>query len=165
MTESEQIYQAYFRDVYLYVISLCSDAHVAEDITSETFIKAMQAFSSFRGDCDIRVWLCQIAKNCYYSRLRQDKRLVFADLPEQRETENQLEELLISQDTALQVHRILHGLAEPYKEVFYLRVFGELSFKQIASVFGKSDNWACVIYHRARKKIQKEMEDSNEPYL
>lgn len=158
MTEFERVYQAYFRDVYLYAKSLSGDAHVAEDITSETFIKAMQALDSFRGSCDIRVWLCQIAKNCYFSRLRKDGKLVIMETPEIEEAPD-LEESLLSKDAALRIHRVLHNLAEPYKEVFSLRVFGELSFKQIASLFGKSDNWACVTYHRARKKIQEEMED------
>jgi RNA polymerase sigma-70 factor (ECF subfamily) len=158
VTEFEQVYQAYFRDVYLYAKSLSGDAHIAEDITSETFIKAMQALDSFRGACDIRVWLCQIAKNCYFSRLRKDSKLVIIETPEIEEAPD-LEASLLSKDAALRIHRVLHNLAEPYKEVFSLRVFGELSFKQIASLFGKSDNWACVTYHRAKKKIQEEMED------
>lgn len=158
MTEFERVYQAYFRDVYLYAKSLSGDAHIAEDITSETFIKAMQALDSFRGACDIRVWLCQIAKNCYFSRLRKDSKLVIIETPEIEEAPD-LEASLLSKDAALRIHRVLHNLAEPYKEVFSLRVFGELSFKQIASLFGKSDNWACVTYHRAKKKIQEEMED------
>ncbi len=165
MTEFEQVYQAYFSDVYLYARSLSGDASLAEDITSETFMKAMEAIDSFRGTCEMRVWLCQIAKNCYLSYLRKDKRLVFSNEPFPAKAEADPEAALLRQDAAARVHRILHSLAEPYKEVFSLRVFSELSFKQIASLFGKSDNWACVTYHRARKKIQEEMGDSHEPYL
>ena len=69
--EFEKIYTTYFRDVFLYIRRLSNDEHIAEEITSETFFKAMNSIDSFRGDCDIRVWLCQIAKNCYYSYLKK----------------------------------------------------------------------------------------------
>ena len=71
MTYFEEIYRKYFSDVFAFILRLSGDVHVAEDITSDTFIKAMKALDKFRGDCDIRVWLCQIAKNCYYSHLRK----------------------------------------------------------------------------------------------
>ena len=71
MAEFEQIYKAYFNDVFLYIKSLSQNESVAEEITSETFFKAMRSVDDFRGDCDIRVWLCQIAKNCFYSYLKK----------------------------------------------------------------------------------------------
>lgn len=159
MTQFEDIYNHYFRDVYLYVYSLSNDKFVAEDITSETFIKAMNSIDSFKGTCDIRVWLCQIAKNCYFSYLRKNKRLVVIDkLPEQKD-ETDVEKIISSSEESMKVHEILHNIGEPYKEVFTLRVFGELNFKQIGHLFGKSDNWACVTYHRARNKIKQQREE------
>lgn len=65
MTDFDKIYVMYFHDVFLYIYKLSGDAHLAEDLTSETFFKALGAIDDFRGDCDVRVWLCQIAKNCY----------------------------------------------------------------------------------------------------
>lgn len=157
----EQIYHLYFDSVYRYLLSLSSDEEIAREITSETFFKAMQALDRFRHDCDIRIWLCQIAKNSYFTHLRKQKREV--SLAERGENCAQspqpLEEQITSADTVLSIHKILHRLDEPYKEVFFLRVFGELSFQQIADVFHKTANWACVTYHRARKKIQREMEE------
>jgi len=79
VTDIESLYRAYFTDVYLYIKSVAQDEQVAEDMTSEAFIKAINSIDSFRGDCDIRVWLCQIAKNCYYSYLRKNKRVVDTD--------------------------------------------------------------------------------------
>ena len=74
MTDFEQIYKDYFRDVFLYVRRLSGgDERLAEDITSEAFFRALRRIDSFRGDCDIRVWLCQIAKNCYYIKAKLDK--------------------------------------------------------------------------------------------
>ena len=83
MTEFEAIYKEYFRDVYLYILGLSGNEHIAEEITEETFFKALKALDSFRGECDIRVWLCQIAKNEYYFFLRKNKRLVMTDFLEQ----------------------------------------------------------------------------------
>lgn len=159
MTEFEDIYINYFKDIFLYIYSLSGDRHIAEDITAETFMKAIKSIEKFKGNCDIRVWLCQIAKNCYFSFLRKKKKTVHLDeLSEQKDNFN-FEQIISSTEESMEIHEILHNLDEPYKEVFSLRVFGELSFKQIACLFGKSDNWACVTYHRARNKIKERMED------
>lgn len=156
--EFEQIYTTYFRDVYLYIRKLSNSEHIAEEITSETFFKAMKSFDGFRGDCDIRVWLCQIAKNCYYSYLKKVDRAESVDNAEIAEQSTSFEERLFQQDTAMQIQKILHDVPEPYKEVFMWRVYADLSFKQIGQIFGKSENWACVTYHRARNKIKEKLE-------
>lgn len=156
--EFEQIYTTYFRDVYLYIRRLSNSEHIAEEITSETFFKAMKSIDSFRGDCDIRVWLCQIAKNCYYSYIKKADRTECIDNVEIAEQGASFEERLFRHDTAMQIQKILHDVPEPYKEVFMWRVYAELSFKQIGQIFGKSENWACVTYHRARNKIKEKLE-------
>ena len=168
MTGFEEVYSAYFRDVYLYVLGLSGEVTIAEDVTEETFLRAMRALPEFRGECDIRVWLCQIAKNEYYQYLRKQKKEVLTDFSEEQSLQatgsvaeayqTDVAEQLADADMAMRIHRVLHELPEPYKEVFQLRVFGELSFEQIATVFGKTANWACVTFHRAKAKLQKEME-------
>jgi len=159
--EFEKIYNDYFLDVYLYIKSLSNDEHIAQDITSETFIKAIRAIDKFNGDCDIRIWLCQIAKNNYFSYLRKNKRLLYVDKYQEEEDSFEIHNKILSDETSMEIHEILHSLEEPYKEVFSLRTFGELSFKQIASLFQKNENWACVTYHRARKKIQDKWRSKN----
>lgn len=161
MTEFERIFRDYFDDVYLYIRRLSGDENTAEEITSETFFKAMRSISSFRGDCDIRVWLCQIAKNCYYSYLKKSKKMNGADLEllELPSEESSIEEQCIKREEATRIRTILHNLSEPYKEVFMWRVFAELNFKQIGQLFGKSANWACVTYHRAKTMIKSRLED------
>lgn len=159
VTQIEEIYNTYFKDVFLYVYSLSGDKHIAEDITSETFMKALTSLDSFRGDSDIRVWLCQIAKNSYYSYLGKKKNFVdLESLPESASKDNVEQEITTSQ-ASMKVHEIIQNLKEPYKKVFTLRVFGELSFKQIGKLYAKSDNWACVTYHRAREKIKARLGD------
>lgn len=159
VTQLEDIYNTYFKDVFLYVYSLSSDKQIAEDITSETFMKALTSLDSFRGDSDIRVWLCQIAKNSYYSYLRKKKSFVDLESLPETASEDNVEQEIITSEASMKVHEIIWNLKEPYKKVFTLRVFGELSFKQIGKLFAKSDNWACVTYHRAREKIKARLGD------
>lgn len=162
MTEFEEIYRRYFDDVYLYIRRLSGDETIAEEITSEAFFKAMRGIHGFRGDCDIRVWLCQIAKNCYYTYLKKAKQTDSLDdleLWNLSAEESTIEEQCVSREEAAGIRRVLHQIAEPYKEVFMWRVFAELSFGQIGQIFGKSENWACVTYHRAKTMIRSRLED------
>lgn len=158
MTDFEQVYQRYFKDVYRFALSLCRNESVAEEITQETFFKALSKIDSFNGTCELYVWLCQIAKNTYFSFCKREKRLNGDTELEQLTAPDSLEEALDCKEMAFQIHKCLHTLAEPYKEVFSLRMFGELSFGQIAELFGKSESWARVTYHRARLKIKEELQ-------
>ena len=151
MTEFEEVYRLYFRDVYRYCLALTRDEQVAEEVTQETFFKALKAIDQFDGKCRLYVWLCQIAKNTYFS-MRAVRGA--EPIPGEPVSPEKLEERLLTKESAFEIHRILHRLEEPYKEVFSLRVFGQLSFAQIGEVFGKTANWACVTYHRAKSKIQ-----------
>jgi len=158
VTEFQEVYDLYFRDVYRYSLSLCRNESIAEEITQETFYKALKKLDSFDGKCKISVWLCQIAKNTYISMCRKRKHLdTYTDTSLLPDDAN-IEEQFADQETAFTIHKILHTLDEPYIEVFSLRTFGELSFKQIAQLFGKTEAWARVTYHRARLKIKEELE-------
>ena len=153
MTAFEELYHTYFNDVYLYILRLSCDEHIADEITSETFFKAMRAMDRFRGECDVRVWLCQIAKNCYYSYLKKQNRTESLDTePWQNVSDGKecLSDWIADRDEAIRIQKILHEIPEPYKEVFMWRIYAEMSFKEIASIFGKTENWACVIYYRRR---------------
>lgn len=162
VTEFEKIYSTYFNDVFRYIRRLSNNEHIAEEITADTFFKALRSIDSFRGECDIRVWLCQIAKNCYFSYLKKQGRLENmedVDVLNVPGTAESIEEQLVKRDEAMRIQRVLHDIPEPYKEVFMWRVYAELSFKQIGQMFNKSENWACVTYHRARSKIRERLED------
>ena len=156
MTEFEEVYRRYFRDVYRYCLALCRDEQTAEEVTQETFFKALSAIEKFDGRCKLYVWLCQIAKNTYLTMLSKTRD--GSALPEDIPSGESLEERLLTKESAFEIHRILHRLEEPYKEVFSLRTFGELPFKQIGELFGKTESWARVTYHRARLKIKEELQ-------
>lgn len=157
----EELYRTYFDIVYRYIRSVSRDGALAEEVTQETFFKALEKIDQFRGDCDVRVWLCQIAKNTLYDHLKKKKKQLLGD-EKLEKTESAggelLEEKLAQRSQAMEIHKVLHGLSEPYKEVFSLRTFGELTFREIGMLFGKSENWARVIYYRARVKIREELE-------
>ena len=155
MPDFEEVYRRYFADVYRYVLALSRDAGLAEEVTQETFFKALTAIDTFRGECQLRVWLCGIARNQYYDRCRERRR--FADAEAER-GDSGIEEGFADRDTARQLHRLLHGLQEPYKEVFSLRTFGELPFSQIGELFGRTESWARITYFRARQKLKEAME-------
>lgn len=152
-----KLYDAYYMRVFSYVMTLAKDRTVAEDVTQETFYKAMNSYGSFRKESDEMTWLCAIAKNLFYDEMRKRARLT--DVPEDAEIDSgvNIEEETDMKDRSLRIHLVLHSLDEPYREVFELRVFGELSFSQIGTVFGKTENWARVTYHRARLKILERM--------
>ena len=164
MTQFEEIYGEYFDDVYNYIYRLSGNRDIAEEITSETFFKALKAIDNFKGECEIRVWLCQIAKNSYYSFLKKSKHSVDindADIENLSEQNESLEEQVIKNDQAERIRSILHLIDEPYKEVFMWRVFADMNFKQIGEIFKKSDNWACVTFHRAKKMIIEKLEEDS----
>ena len=159
MTEFESIYRDYFRDVELYLRAVCKDELLAEELTEQVFFQALKALPTFRGDCDIRTWLCAMGRNCYLSHLRKAKlteNINELQIPDPRKS---IEDCIADKQQAMIIHRVLHDLPEPYKEVFSLRVFGQLSFQDIGGLFGRTANWACVTYHRARQKILDEMEE------
>ena len=148
----EEVYNSYSRDVYRYCLSLCGSQATADDITSDTFLKAINKGDTFEGKCSVKVWLFQIAKNTYLDYLRKHKKLT--DLPEDLQYENDFEIELLDKAEALKIHKLLHRLNEPYKEIFSLRVFSELSFAEIGEIFEKTESWARVTYYRAKSRIK-----------
>lgn len=152
-----KIYTEYFSDVYKYVLSLCRNEAVAEEVTQETFFKAMRHIDKFNGDCRLYVWLCQIAKNSYFSFVKKQRLFTTDDKTEHLDLNADIESSFLDKEAAKQLHILLHALKEPYKEVFTLRVFGELPFGQIGELFGKTDSWARLIFYRAKKQLQEEI--------
>ena len=134
---------------------------MAEEITQETFLKALKHIDSYQGKCQMKVWLCQIAKNTFYTY--QSKQARFSRWTElerkQRSLEQPLDEALANKEDALRIHKVLHRMKEPYKEVFTLRIFGELSFAEISQLFEKTESWARVTFYRAKQMIHKKLKE------
>ena len=154
-TDFEQLYNTYYMKVYSFVMALTRNQDISEEITQKTFFRAMTTNKKHSGGSSEFTWLCAIAKNLLIDGQRANKRTV--QLDEDMVSNSDIERAFADEDTAFYIHQVLHNLDEPYKEVFQLRVFGELSFQKIGLLFGKTENWARVTYHRARLKIQERM--------
>ena len=160
MADFEVIYIEHFQNVYKYVFSLCRNEAVAEEITQEAFYKAMEHIDRFDGKCKLYVWLCQIAKNTYFTYIKKQKRYISEN---EIDVSNQIsisfENEVLDKETVKKVYRLLQQLSEPYKEVFSLRVFGELPFSQIGDLYGKTDSWARLVFYRAKKELRRRLDE------
>ncbi len=155
----EKVYRAYFGDVYRYLLKLSGDEHLAEELTAETFWRALKKLDQYRGESELRVWLCGIAKNCWRDTMRRQNREYPLEMREDCPSDDDMERELADREDTMDIYRQLHALPEPYREVFSLRVLGELGFAEIGELFGKTANWACVTYHRAKEKIRAGLTD------
>ncbi len=156
----QQIYETFFPIVYTFLLKQCSDPHLAEELTQDTFYRALKSIHSFKGDCRLETWLCQIAKNAYISEYRRRKR--FSPLSEKEradERSSDLSDSLLTGESAMEVLKAAHLLDEASKEIFLLRTCGEQDFSTIGDLFGKSASWARVTYHRAKLKVLKTIEE------
>jgi len=154
MGDFETLYHEYGKTVYCFLLSLTRNEHLAEELTQETLFRAIMNVGSFREDCKISVWLCQIAKNLYYEHQKKTKRNIsLEDTSDQFVSGVNIEKVFEDKETANRILLHLHDLEEPYKEVFMLHALGDVSLKQISELFGKSDSWARVTYYRAKNMI------------
>ena len=158
----DRIYQTYFDPVYRYSLSLSGNPQIAEEITQETFFRAMRSLDRFRGESTLKSWLCAIAKNLWLSERRRKASLPIDDAAPLPDPSMGPEEAIARQDESMRGHRLLHQLEEPYREVFMLRTFCDLSHAEIGSLFGRTENWSRVTYYRARQLLQRAMKEADE---
>ena len=155
MEPMEDIYRRHARTVYKFLLSLCGNADLAEELTQETFYQAIRSIDRFDGRCKLSVWLCQIAKHLWYQHLRKRKREVpLPDDPPELPIPS-AEEGLLEQEGRLELLRKIHALPEQQREVVYLRSFGGLTFREIGDVLGKTENWARVTFYRGKEQLRK----------
>lgn len=159
----DEIYRTYAKELYRYIFNLCRNETLAEDILQDTMLNAVMSIDKFKGECSLKTYLCRIARNIWLNHVKraENKNIPIDDSMEfvaDDSVEMQLENKMQSQA----IHRILHTLDEPYKEVFTLRVFAELKFNDIGNLFGESANWARVTFFRAKEKIIRQLEKENQ---
>lgn len=157
MTEFERIFNENKDFIFKYLIKLTRDSSLAEELTQETFFRAYMNYSSLREKEKAASWLCTIAKNTYFAWYRQQKKYAASDGTETANGEECMEDAFIKKELSKEALLCLHGLDEPYKEVFMLSVFGGFSFKDISAAFGKSESWARVTFYRAKQKLSERL--------
>ena len=157
MQSMEDIYREYAKVVYRYLVSLTHSSDLAEELTQETFYQAIRTSDRYDETCKITTWLCSIAKNVLITYRR--KHPVAEDISDQEIATDSAECHALDNLHRLELMKKIHYLEEPYKEVIYLRVFGELSFKEIGEVLGKNENWARVTFYRGKEKLGREIKN------
>ena len=157
----EALYTACFHKLYRFALSLTRTPSEAEEIVQETFLRALQQANKLPADANLDAWLFRVAKNVHISRLRKNRPNVCSEILESVSAGVDIEEQLQQQDEAQHILAALHKLEEPYKEVFTLRALGDVPYKQIALLFGKTESWARVTYHRARLLLTERLNKEN----
>lgn len=158
MHEIHEIYQKYYNIVMKYALALTKNYHLAEDLTQETFYKAIKTIHTFNGDCKISVWLCQILKNLFYDYCRKENK-VQNEINGEPYTINTPEHEVINNELILKIFQYISELEEPYKQVFELRYFYEMSYNEISLQYHKSEAWARVTYYRGKEQIKRKIEE------
>ena len=155
MQDIKKIYEEYFETVNKYLFCLTKNYDIAEELTQETFYRAVKKIGTYKGECKISVWLCQIAKNLWYDEWRKNKKLANKDYDLLNiETEEKVEDEVISNDEKITLYKKMQSLDEKTREVIYLRITGELSFKEIGIILDKTENWARVTFYRGKNKLK-----------
>ncbi len=157
MQSMDEIYQQYAMTVYKYLLTLSRSDDVAEELTQETFYQAVKSIKKFDGTCAISTWLCAIAKRQFLAYQR--KHPITDELEENESVTPSAEDEAVSYENKVRLLRALHKSEEPYREVIYLRIFGDLSFREIGDIFGKTENWARVTFYRGKEKLRKELDE------
>lgn len=156
MLEIDSVYRKHAEFVYKYLFSLCHEEDTAEELLQETFYQAIKSAKRYDGSCKVTTWLCQIAKHLWYQELERRRKYQCSDLNENTiSKEKMVEEKLCQREQVMEIFQRVHILDETSKELFYLRVMGDFSFKEIGQIFNKNENWARVTFYRVKQKIMK----------
>ena len=156
----EKLYNEYFKTVYKYLICLTHNKEIAEDLSQETFCKAIDKIDTFKGKCKISVWLCEIAKNLWLNELKKNKRIVFTEKQEELvDIKYNIEDRFLLEHDKIDLHKKIYNLDSQVKEIFYLKLFANLTFKEIGEIMGKSEVWARVNFYRGKEKIKESEEN------
>ena len=154
MQNMDEIYEECFETVYKYLFCLTHNSDISEELTQETFYRAVKKIDTYNGKCKISVWLCQIAKHLWYNQCRKNKRIVNTNETFDIEDPQNLEEQFIAGEEKVLLYKKMQNLDEKTREVMYLRITGELSFKEIGEILGKTENWARVTFYRGKSKLK-----------
>lgn len=153
-SDMEQYYRENGRKVFLYLMTICGNADTAEELTQETFYRALRSVKKYKGESSVYTWLCSIARNAWLEELRRRRKHKTEEISELIEdTSPRPDEEAESEDSRIRLLKKIHSLPETEKEIVLLRATQELSFREIGEIFGKSENWARVTYYRAKQKL------------
>lgn len=154
----DEIFQQNAKIVYHFLYSMCRDESLTEDLTQETFLKAIESIHRYDGSCKISTWLCQIAKHLLYQHWTRCKNYSFVELDESLEDGSDTEREAMNRMELSDIWGKVQSLPEKMKQVAQLRILSDFSFKEIGDMLGKSENWARVTFYRAKLILVKDSE-------
>lgn len=157
----KDVYCKYYKSIYRYLITITKNEDIADEIAQETFFKAMKNINKYDSSKKMFTWLCEIAKNTYFSEYKKRKKLQeLNEFEFSIDEEADIIDKIIDSESKIKILKLLHQLEDPYKEVFTLRIYGDLTFKQIGEIFNKSEDWARVTYYRSKLKIKENFDEN-----
>lgn len=159
MQNMEELYNEYFQTVFKYLFCMTHDADLSEELTQETFYQAIKTNKNFRGECKVSVWLCQIAKHLWYKEYEKRKRYAsnpIDDITDSLPANENVEHSVLVNESKVTLYQKLQSLDEKTREVMYLRLTGELSFREIGEILNRNETWARVTFYRGKQKLAKE---------
>ena len=156
MQDIEQVYKEYFETVNKYLFCLTHDNDLSEELTQETFCRAVKKIGTYNGECKMSVWLCQIAKYLYFDYCRKNKKIINLEdeILENLSDSVNIEENAISSEEKISLYKKMQTLDAETREAIYLRITGELTFKEIGDILNKSETWARVTFSRGKLKLK-----------
>lgn len=156
----EEFYKENYPIVFGYLFSLCGNRTLAEDLASETFLKAMQRLSSYDGTCKPSTWLCTIGKNLYFNeRKRQNRHISLNDIDAAKA--DSFEDAFLINEQLRDIFKIADTLSPPQQQIFFMRTNG-MSFRDIGDAFGKTETWARVTFFRVKNIVLERLEGQDE---
>lgn len=157
--DMDSVYREYEKLVYRFLYSHTHDAEWSQELMQETFLRAVNSISRYNGTCKLSVWLCQIAKHILYQELRKKKQIETVELVDclTDDSAPNGETSILKQESKIELYREIHLLPEREREVVLYRITGELSFREIGEILGKSENWSRTVFYRAKQKIREEL--------
>lgn len=158
MQDMEKLYNDYFQMVFKYLFCMTHDADLSEELAQETFYQAIKTYDNFRGDCKVSVWLCQIAKHLLFKEHEKRKRYASNPIDEISDSlpaKENVEGSVLANESKVALYQKLQSLDEKTREVMYLRLTGELSFREIGEILKRNETWARVTFYRGKQKLAK----------
>ena len=163
MQSMEEIYQQYAQTIFKYLMTLTHDVYIAEELTQETFYQAIRSIGRFDQSCKLTTWLCAGARNQFLAYQRKHPDMEDIDTLEQMDSSTpSAEQDVFERFDRIEIMKKLHDCPEPYREIIYMRLFGNLSFREISDVFGKTENWARVSFYRGKEHLRREIAQNEE---
>lgn len=155
----EQIYKDYSKFIFNYLLSFTNNVEIAEELMQDTFLSAILNINKFKNKSSLKTWLCKIAKNKwidYYKKTKQIKEINIDEINVNLFLDYCFE------DECLKRNELLDNISKLDKstqEVIFLRIKGNLTFKEIGSIMEKTESWARITFYRGKVKLKEKMDN------